>query len=153
MPGVEGFEQRELIEVFEHEFAETEQHSGALPAVGAAPDAGLERASGGADGEVDIRVACRADGGDQAAVARGDRVEGGTVERRPKLAVDEQAGLGSERGRAICPVGHIVYLFTASQSIVAPSPALDGTTRQPASSMSIGWRKKSRRSGVHPGGS
>ena len=159
MPGIDGFEQGEFVEVLEHQVAEAGEYPGPLASVGSAPDAALESAGRSANRVIDIRSACSADRAEQTAVARGEAVEGGAVAGRPKSAIDEQPGLGLQgRGpgnpdRFAQNGGHTVYLFTASQSICAPSPGRDGTTSSPDALMSSGVMKKSRRSGVQPGGS
>ena len=89
MPGVQRLEKGKCVKVLEHEFAEPKQHASALAAVGARPDARFESAIRSTNGEVDIRCPGRADGGDQAAVAWGNRVERRAVKGRSKLPVDE----------------------------------------------------------------
>src|SRR5207245_9104699 len=109
------------------------------------------------------RRAARGNFGDEATIARRLVVEclaGRGLDIPP---ADERARLRIESGGELVPVltrgdcGRaqlIKNLVTFASSSVAPSPGCDGTDMHPSDVMRNGsWRKKSRRSGVQPGGS
>ncbi len=153
MSGIDRFQQGQFVKVLQHQLTQPNEHPGTLPWIGPRPDAGAEGAGRSPKGVVNIRFAGGTHRAEQLAIARREAVEGGAIASRPKITIDEQPGFRRESGGHGNPIGHTVYLFTAVQSICAPSPGRVGTTKSPAASMSSGVRKKSRRSGVQPGGS
>src|SRR5690606_3281500 len=159
MSGVERLEQGEFLAVLDDELRPADENPLPLPPVGPRPHAGLEGARRRGHRVVHVPLGSRRHLGEDCAVSGGDRRERARVRGGSELAADEQPALGADRGRSGLPVlegtraRHPRYRSTASWSISAPRPGAEGTWIMPSESGRMGAMKKSRRSGVHPGGS